>query len=471
MMRVQNCYIHTIGCQMNVYDSERILRSLLPLGFRQTASPEAADLIILNTCAIREKAEQKVYSFLGRLAKMKQQRPELILGVGGCVAQQEGERILERLPHMDLVFGTHAVGRLAGHIEALRRDRSPIVDVQETDVEPFFEPSAPFPDEPGPARFVTIMEGCDNFCTYCVVPYVRGRETSRPPERILAEITDRVAGGVREVTLLGQNVNSYGKKEGLCSFSELLARVNEIDALARIRFTTSHPKDLSEDLIQCFASLDKLCRHIHLPVQSGSDRILKRMNRRYTRDSYLEKIARLRDACPDIGITSDFIVGFPGEARADFEATLELMRQVDFDGVFAFQYSDRPSAPASRFGGKVPEAEKKDRLAALLELQEQTTLRKNRALIGTVQQVMVEGPSKKDYLRENTPVTPWMGRTSQNRIVHFTCGDPPAMGAGPLPGTILDVRIEHGFSHSLRGKPISERPIHPGRKGVDSHAA
>ena len=356
------------------------------------------------------------------------------------------------------------------HLEQIRKTGDRIVDVQMTEAPGFFDGPIPDAGGEGPARFVTIMQGCDNYCTYCVVPHVRGREVSRPPGQILSEIRQLVAGGVREVTLLGQNVNSYGAKEGLERFAGLLARVNDIEALARIRFTTSHPKDLSEDLIGCFGSLDKLCRHIHLPVQSGSDRILKRMNRRYTRETYLKKVDRLRRVCPEIGITSDFIVGFPGETDADFAETLALMQAVEFDGVFAFQYSDRPSAPASRFGNKVAEGVKKERLAALLELQEKTTLRKNHALLGSVQQVMAEGPSKKDYRGHGGGYALWTGRTTHNRIVHFPVGDPTG-GGMPSPGEILDVRIEKAFSHSLRGAGVTKRPAAVGRKGVDSHAA
>ncbi len=470
-MNDMRCYIHTIGCQMNVYDSEQILARLSTLGYRPVEDPETADLIVLNTCAIRQKAEQKVYSFLGRQAKRKKSRPELILAVGGCVAQQEGEALLQRLPQLDLVFGTHAVGRLAHHVDQIRKSGGPIVDVKMDDPPGLFEEPPTLSEEQGPARFVTIMQGCDNFCTYCVVPHVRGREVSRPPSQILAEIRRLVDEGVREVTLLGQNVNSYGIKEGLCSFAELLGRVNEIEGLARIRFTTSHPKDLSEELIDCFSTLDKLCRHIHLPVQSGSDAILKRMNRRYSRESYLQKVNRLRAVCPQIGITSDFIVGFPGETDDDFSRTLELMKTVEFDGVFAFQYSDRPSAPASRFGEKISETVKKARLAELLALQERTTLEKNRALVGSLQQVLVEGPSKKDYSGRPSEASLWMGRTPQNRIVHF-----PAQGQGSsaglsLVGEVVTVRIDQAFSHSLRGTLVTERPRQCGRKGVDSHAA
>ncbi len=470
-MAERQCYIHTIGCQMNVYDSEQILQRLQTIGYRQCDSPDKADLIVLNTCAIREKAEQKVYSFLGRQAKRKQRRPELLVAVGGCVAQQEGRRFLKRVPHLDLVFGTHAVGRLAGHVERIRKSGERIVDVDMDGAAAMFDGLEPLEAPAGPSRFVTIMQGCDNFCTYCVVPHVRGREVSRPPSEILSEIRALVRSGVREVTLLGQNVNSYGAKEGHGSFAELLKKVSGIDGLARIRFTTSHPKDLSDALIDCFASLDKLCGHIHLPVQSGSDRVLKRMNRRYRRADYLGKVGQLRSVCPDIGITSDFIVGFPGESDQDFADTVDLMRSVEFDGVFAFCYSDRPSAPASGFGGKISEKKKKRRLAELLDMQEKITLDKNRSLVGSVQQVMVEGPSKKDYFQNAHRAALWTGRTPQNRIVHFPLDTPTHGERIAAPGTILDVRIEEAFAHSLQGKPDRERLNPNGRKGVDSHAA
>ena len=315
----------------------------------------------------------------------------MIVGVAGCVAQQEGARLLARAPYVDLVIGTRAVQRLVDLVRRAEAGERPIVDV---------DLAAPAADilEPPPAqtsggisRFVTIMRGCDNFCAYCVVPHVRGRETSRRPEAILAE----VRGAVREITLLGQNVNSYGAQEGLCSFAELLTRVNAVEGLARIRFTTSHTKDLTRELIGAFGRLDKLCPHIHLPVQSGSDRILERMNRRYTRAHYLDIISKLRDSCDQIAVTTDMIVGFPGETRVEFEATLDLMRQVQFDSLFAFIYSDRPKAPSTLLPDKVPFTEKRERLQELLRLQDTITRRKNAALVGTVQEVMAEGFSKR----------------------------------------------------------------------------
>jgi len=456
MMYPKTVYIHTIGCQMNVYDSERIAGGLAPLGYRQVSEPESADLVILNTCAIREKAEQKVFSFLGRMAGLKRKNPELIIGVGGCVAQQEGRKILDRAPYLDLVFGTHAVSRLPVLIRQVETTGGRLVDVALSDTIQETPVYADSPHLDQISRFVTIMQGCDNYCTYCVVPYVRGREMSRSPERILSEIQALADAGIREVTLLGQNVNSYGKKEGLCDFSELLTRINGIEGLLRIRFTTSHPKDLSDDLIATFGRLDKLCKHIHLPVQSGSTRILSRMNRKYTRDMYLDNIARLRDACPDIAITSDVIVGFPGETQADFEDTLSLIRHVAYDGLFAFMYSDRPNAPAAHFPEKISEPEKAQRLQQVLGLQEAITLEKNQSLVNSVQMILVEGVSQ----RMNTPEAThksspqWYGRTPGHKIVHFP--EPEQLGASGLIGRLKAIRIEKAFSHSLWGRPVTQ---------------
>lgn len=469
---------------MNVYDSERIVELLKPMGYRPSDTLADADLVVLNTCAIREKAAQKAFSFLGRLADLKRQNPGMIIAVGGCVAQQEGRAILKRVPLLDIVFGTQAVGRLPGMIQRVASRRCRIVDVEMTpDIEEFEIPEAGR-ERGSVSRFVTIMQGCDNFCTYCVVPHVRGREASRRPENILREIRGLVESGVREVTLLGQNVNSYGKKEGLIPFHELLARINEIDGLWRIRFTTSHPKDLSPELMEAFRSLPKLCAHIHLPVQSGSDAVLKRMRRRYTREAYLEKVGRLRAFRPDIAITSDIIVGFPGETPADFEETLDLVRRVGFDGLFAFMYSDRPNVPAARFTDKVDDAEKAARLQTLLALQEGYTLLKNRALEGTVQEVLVDGQSRRHgaadgdspglgtetFDGEALPAAvQWSGRTPGNKIVHFTLPDDAAEPAGEIAGERILVRIEDAFCHSLRGRPVPEgaRCL----KGETCHAA
>jgi tRNA-2-methylthio-N6-dimethylallyladenosine synthase len=445
-------FIHTIGCQMNVYDSERMAAALCACGYTAAFSWEDADLVIVNTCSVRAKAEQKAFSLLGRLESAKRRRPGMIVGVAGCVAQQEGARLLARAPYVDLVIGTRAVQRLVDLVRRAEAGERPVVDVD------LAAPAADIPEPPpaqtsgGISRFVTIMRGCDNFCAYCVVPHVRGRETSRRPEAILAEVRGAVADGAREITLLGQNVNSYGAKEGLCSFAELLTRVNAVEGLARIRFTTSHPKDLTRELIGAFGRLGRLCPHIHLPVQSGSDRILERMNRRYTRAHYLDIISKLRDSCDQIAVTTDMIVGFPGETRAEFEATLDLMRQVQFDSLFAFIYSDRPKAPSTLLPDKVPFTEKRERLQELLRLQDTITRRKNAALVGTVQEVMAEGFSKRQASGgEGESSAQWTGRTPGNKVVNFDVDDAPAGSGDIRPGRLVPVRIERVLAHSLRG--------------------
>lgn len=473
-MKSKYLYVQTIGCQMNVYDSDLMIQGLRPLGYEVTTSLSMADVILVNTCAIREKAEQKAFSFLGRLSELKKKKPSLIIGVGGCVAQQEGEKIIRRAPHIDLIFGTHAIHRLPEMIQRITRLRCRVIDI-EMSKEIDSDDAAIAAQENGPARFVTIMRGCDNFCAYCVVPYVRGREVSRKPENIVSEIRALVSSGVREVTLLGQNVNSYGQKEGLCSFSELLERVNGIEGLLRIRFTTSHPKDISEDLIQAFSRLDKLCHHIHLPVQSGSNAILQRMNRRYTREQYLGKIEALRKVCPDIALTSDFIVGFPGETRDDFRETLDLINQVRFDGVFAFKYSDRPRTPSASFPGKVEEAQKDERLQRLFDFQSDISIQKNRMLVGETLTVLVEGESKKQQ-GIVSPVSKeraqWTGRTSSNKIVNFLLDENPARFVDGIVGSMVDVVIEKAFPHSLWGEPVDRRSSCSARmKGADSYAA
>ena len=459
---------------MNVYDSELIAIQMADLGYLQTSAVEKADLVILNTCTIRAKAEQKAFSFLGRLARLKKKKPGLIIGVGGCVAQQEGDQMLKRVPHLDLVFGTQAIDRLPVLISKIEAKRCRIVDVAMTENPDPFEPALVEQSQNPVSRFVTIMRGCDNYCTYCVVPYVRGRETSRHPDNIIKEIKLVVDSGVKEVTLLGQNVNSYGKKEGLLSFAQLLDRVQRIEGLSRIRFTTSHPKDFDQELINAFQTNDKLCNHIHLPVQSGSNRILKRMNRKYTRELYLDKVAKLRDTCPDIAITSDIIVGFPGESEADFNETLDLLKKVEYDGLFAFMYSDRPNAPATQLKAKIPEAQKSERLQILLDLQESYTKKKNEALIGSVQSILAEGFSKKQFsgrLNESNQANQWTGRTSTNKIVNFYQGDLTADCGEISPGKIVQVKIDKAYAHSLWGTPAAIESTAEGSKGEKSYAA
>jgi tRNA-2-methylthio-N6-dimethylallyladenosine synthase len=472
-MSSKRLYIHTIGCQMNVYDSEHMAMTLASLGYTPALSDEDADLIIVNTCSVRDKAEQKAFSILGRLEAIKHRRPGLIVGVAGCVAQQEGKRIFKRVPHVDIVIGTRALQRLPAHVLKVEAERCRVVDLEMTPGIESLGVGSPAADGPGVSRFVTIMRGCDNFCSYCVVPHVRGREVSRAPESIVQEVTDLVAAGKREVTLLGQNVNSYGTKEGLCSFSELLARVSEVDGLLRIRFTTSHPKDLTRDLMQSFVRIDKLCPHIHLPVQSGSNRLLERMNRSYTREHYLDNVFKLRDTCPEIAITSDMIVGFPGETDADFKDTLDLVREVEFDGLFAFMYSDRPSAPAAQLPGKVPAHLKRERLHALLQLQETFTYKKNAALVGSVQEILAEGVSKKQAggPAAESSVVQWTGRTPGNKIVNFNISGGSATFETASAGMLVRVRIEKALAHSLWGAPENAGLAAGGPKGDACHAA
>lgn len=470
-MNEKKLYIHTIGCQMNAYDAGRLATCLEPEGYRLTPNLKAADLIVVVTCAIREKAEQKVYSFLGRLSELKKNKPGLVIAVGGCVAQQEGETIFQRAPYVDIVFGTDAVHRFPQMVRRIESgaDRHFDIGMFET-----IEASGCItvsPVEKNICRYITIMQGCDNFCTYCVVPYVRGREKSRAPEDIVSEIKELVKIGVKEIMLIGQNVNSYGQKEDLCSFPELLARANEIDGIERIRFTTSHPKDLSGELIDAYRRLNKLCHHIHLPVQSGSDRILHRMNRKYNISEYIKKVEALKNACPDIGISSDLIVGFPGETDADFEDTIDLINQIKYDSIFAFKYSDRPNAPARRFSEKIAEDVKQERLARLLKVQESITLENYRLSEGTIQKILVEGVSRKHAkrIKNGEPeAIQWSGRTSTNRIVNFSDGD---RLKGDLAGQILDVKIEKAYSHSLWGRLVHSASTTKRVKGEDSYAA
>lgn len=434
-------YVATFGCQMNEYDSERMVGLLAGQDYAQTSDITQADLILLNTCSIREKAEMKVYSFLGRLKALKQKKPHLIIGVSGCVAQQQGRRLLEDVPHLDLVVGTHDVSRLPELVAEVIRAGRPVLSTDFNEA-PFR--ALPAPPRPGRVKaFLTIMQGCDNFCSYCVVPYVRGHEVSRPPEDILEEARALLAGEVKEIMLLGQNVNSYGR--GLrpaISFAALLRRVAELPGLSRLRFTTSHPKDLSPDLIQALAEISVLCEHIHLPVQAGSNLILAAMRRRYTREQYLERIAALRAACPNLAVTTDVIVGFPGETRSDFEQTLDLIERVRFDGLYSFKYSDRPMTQASRLEQKLDEAVKGERLTRLQALQREMVLARHREMVGQEVEVLVEGASK----RTAGQLT---GRTRTNKIVNFS-------GPDGLIGRLVRVRIAEGFANSLRGELSAE---------------
>ena len=431
-------YLATFGCQMNEYDSQRIAQ-ILHEKYALTSEPDNADLILINTCSIREKAENKVYSLVGRLKKFKKQNPGLIIGIAGCVAQQEGDHLLKRLPFVDLVFGPQCIYGLPDMLKDVEKGMGPVLltELKHDFLIPLIK--APLPEPNSAQAFVTIMQGCDNFCSFCVVPYVRGREVSRPPEDIMAEIKQILDEGVKEVTLLGQNVNSYGKKAGSASsFPDLLRMVSETPGLERLRFTTSHPKDISLDLMKCFRDLDTLCEHLHLPVQSGSTKVLKRMNRHYTRDQYLAKVDKLKSLCPDITLTTDLIVGFPGEADRDFKDTISLLKTVQFDQIFAFKYSPRPLTRAARFDDHVHEEIKAERLEAVLELQKKIGLARYKSLEGRKEEILVEGISKKN----NEDLR---GRTKGNHVVNFS-------GTQDLIGNLLTVKIVKACYHSLRGK-------------------
>ena len=363
---------------MNQYDSERIAQVMSRSGYVQTERIDAADLILLNTCSVRDKAEQKVYSALGNWKEFKDHRDGVIIGVGGCVAQQEGENLLKRVPHLDIVFGTHNIHKLPELVEQVESERARPVEVT------FYRDPAYMEDVDGRTQvhgakaYVTIMQGCNKVCSFCIVPHVRGREVSRPSAKIIAEIESLVAQGVKEVMLLGQNVNSYGKlTPGELSFAELLRRVDAIDGLERIRFTTSHPQDLSPELIEAFANCAHLCEHLHLPVQSGSDSVLARMRRGYTRQEYLDRLMRLRDRCPKVVFSTDIIVGFPRETDAEFAQTLELLESVKYDEIYSFMYSPRPQTVSAKlFDDDVPKGVKKDRLTKVQTLQREISLGK-----------------------------------------------------------------------------------------------
>jgi len=439
-MEPEKIYVKTFGCQMNLYDTEKIY-AFVRDRYLPASAPEEADVIILNTCSIREKAEQKVYSLLGRMNPLKAVKPGVLIGVGGCVAQQEGEAIFRKCPNVDLVFGTHNLDQIQEIIdERLQTGRrvcriagdSPRVPAAEA---PLL--SGPF----RPTAMVTIMKGCDNWCSYCVVPLVRGREWSRPAAQILDEAAHLVQNGVRELTLLGQNVNSYRDPDTGTGFVGLLTRVNDIEDLERLRFVTSHPKDFSPELAEAMAGLPKVCEHIHLPVQAGSDRVLAAMNRGYTVSGYLEKVDLLRRLIPDVELTTDIIVGFPGEDREDFEKTLELLREVRYQNAFSFRYSSRPGTRAAGLEDPLGKHDRKSWLPELQKVQNSITAQKHSMMEGRAFDVLVEGEDRKSTgLLE--------GRTRTNYIVHFP-GEPA------LVGKVVKVRIQRSRTIHLEGEVIS----------------
>ena len=426
---------------MNVHDSEKIAALMEDSGYATVDDVRQADLIIINTCSIREKAAQKVYSQLGRLRKFKERKPKLIIGVGGCLAQQWGSKFIERVPYLDLVFGTHNIHSLPDLITTIEKKGRPLVRTDFQESVKSLGIVAPS-DNGKVTSFVTIMQGCNNFCSYCVVPQVRGREESRSLSDIVKEVAVLASRGIKEVTLLGQNVNSYGKTIGEGhDFADLLQEICLIGGIERIRFTTSHPKDLSDRLVRCFSEVDKLCEHIHLPVQTGSDRVLGMMNRLYTRADYLDKVHKLRTACPGISITSDIIVGFPGETDRDFQATIDMMGKIRFDNLFSFKYSRRDGTAAAKLGDEITERVKSDRLRVIQALQEKHTLERNEAVRGNAEEILVEEISK----NSQEDVT---GRTRTNKIVNFR-------GSRELIGRTVTVLITDAYQHSLRGRLLN----------------
>ena len=438
----QKLHIKTWGCQMNEYDSSKMADLLLNThGLELTEEAEEADVLLLNTCSIREKAQEKVFHQLGRWKNLKKNKPNLVIGVGGGVASQEGAHIRERAPYVDIVFGPQTLHRLPEMINQIRGGKSSVVDVSFPEIEKFDR--LPEPRAEGPTAFVSIMEGCNKYCSFCVVPYTRGEEVSRPVDDILFEIAQLAEQGVREVNLLGQNVNAYRGPtfDGeICSFAELLRLVAAIDGIDRLRFTTSHPIEFTDDIIDVYRDTPELVSFLHLPVQSGSDRILTMMKRNHTALEYKSIIRKLRKVRPDIQISSDFIVGFPGETDQDFEDTMNLIAQVNFDMSFSFIYSARPGTPAADMPDDVTEEEKKQRLYLLQERINQQAAQFSRRMLGTEQRVLVEGPSKKDIMELT-------GRTETNRIVNFK-------GTPDMIGKFVDIKITDVWTNSLRGDVV-----------------
>ncbi|EEY52084.1 tRNA (N6-isopentenyl adenosine(37)-C2)-methylthiotransferase MiaB [Vibrio cholerae] len=432
--------IKTWGCQMNEYDSSKMADLLNAAnGYELTEIPEEADVLLLNTCSIREKAQEKVFHQLGRWKTLKDKKPGVVIGVGGCVATQEGDSIRDRAPYVDVIFGPQTLHRLPEMIKQSQTSDAPVMDISFPEIEKFDR--LPEPRAEGPTAFVSIMEGCSKYCTYCVVPYTRGEEVSRPMDDVLFEIAQLAEQGVREVNLLGQNVNAYRGAThdgGICSFAELLRLVATIDGIDRIRFTTSHPLEFTDDIIAVYEDTPELVSFLHLPVQSGSDRILTMMKRPHTAIEYKSIIRKLRKARPDIQISSDFIVGFPGETDKDFQDTMKLIRDVDFDMSFSFIFSPRPGTPAADYPCELSEEVKKERLYELQQQINSQAMRYSRLMLGTEQRILVEGPSKKDLMELR-------GRTENNRVVNFE-------GSPDLIGQFVDVKIVDVFPNSLRGE-------------------
>jgi tRNA-2-methylthio-N6-dimethylallyladenosine synthase len=439
-------FIRTFGCQMNEYDSDKMVASLASNEETvKTDNPEDADIILFNTCSVREKAQEKVFHDLGRVRHLKEAKPNLIIGVGGCVASQEGAAIVSRAPYVDVVFGPQTLHRLPQLIDARRASGRPQVDISFPEIEKF--DALPAAKKEGPSAFVSIMEGCSKYCTFCVVPYTRGEEISRPFADVLTEISGLVAQGVREITLLGQNVNAYcGMLDDgdTADLALLITTIAEIEALERIRYTTSHPREVTQRLIDTYRTTPKLVSHLHLPVQSGSDRVLAAMKRGYTALEFKSLVRKLKAARPDLSLSSDFIVGFPGETEEDFEKTMQLIEELNFDNSFSFIYSPRPGTPAANMGDTTPQDLKLKRLMRLQKRIEAQAMTISEAMVGSTQRVLVEGHARKN-------AEELAGRTENNRVVNFA-------GHGRLIGHFIDIRITAALPHSLRGEPITSKP-------------
>ena len=443
---MKKLYIRTYGCQMNEYDSGKMADVLNAAeAFEKTDDPEQADVILFNTCSVRENAQERVFHALGRLRELKQARPELIIGVGGCVASQEGAVIVERAPYVDVVFGPQTLHRLPQLIEARRRSGQPQVDISFPEIEKF--DAMPPAKVEGCTAFVSIMEGCSKYCSFCVVPYTRGEEVSRPFDDVLTEIAGLAEQGVKEITLLGQNVNAYRGAMGdgeIADFALLLEYLAEMPGIERLRYTTSHPREFSQRLIDSYKRVPQLVDHVHLPVQSGSDRVLSGMKRGYTSLEYKSIIRRLRAARPGVSIASDFIVGFPGETDRDFEQTMDLVQEVGFDDSYSFMYSPRPGTPAAGFADQVPLEIKQSRLARLQATINASAKTISDGMVGKVERILVDGPSRKNPGEI-------AGRTSNNRVVNFS-------GSRRLVGELVDVRITAALAHTLRGEVLVTEP-------------
>lgn len=432
-------YLETFGCQMNAHDSEKVVGTLIAEGYRQVPTVEAAGLVLYNTCSIRDKAEQKVFHRLADYKKLKSQGKTF--GVLGCVAQQEGEKIFERAPYVSLVCGSASYRNLPQMLIQIEAGKQRVTGLDDRETDECFETE--FTSRTNPHRgYITIIEGCDKFCAYCVVPYTRGKERSRTSDSVLAEARQMADLGYTEVQLLGQNVNSYKDPSGKKTFAELLAAVGQVPGIRRVRFTTSHPRDFGRDIIEAIDSVSTLCDHVHLPVQSGSTRMLDAMQRLYNRDQYLERISWMKAARRDISITSDIIVGFPGETAADFEETLSLLEEVEFDSIFGFKYSPRPNTPSLKLDDAIPDAEKARRLTVLQETQRDIQRRRNGKHLGQLLEVMVEG--------RNETRGQWLGRTSQNKVLNFVAPSGPP----PTVGNYVPVKITITLPNSLVGEMV-----------------